>query len=403
MKLTTGHWISLGLNVVLISVLLMDRVERHNERSLHSEPAPVRTAVSPARSTSPAAPPHAASLPVIAPGSDWRQWLEPLRTAGVPTPVLATLIREDFDRRWQARQEEMQKKYMAGTADADALAAFALEHDIRLEEETRAALGEEAYRRWDMERILQGLNLTNVTLSDSERDAVYDLERRKREEARAAEKDKLEGKIDQANMEARQRAAEEQANQRLRALLGEQRAATLQGAAVDDTLGNLKRSLNETPVSDAQLQELANIQREWDRKRSELATLETNTQDPSYTAALREAEEKWRADLQRVLGPDGYERFLKGQDSRYAEMQRHAKSWNLSPAEIDHVFSTLTNFEEAVREYDRDARTREISRESVRETVDQFAQQTEQSLQQNLGPDRYETLKRNGVAPTATP
>jgi hypothetical protein len=396
MKLTPGYAISLTLNVVLIALILL---LWHAFKSV-----PVST-LGPAFPNPPAKPavdaPVATITPVLRPpieiGAGWQQWIDTLRNAGVPTDVLANLVRTDFDRRWQKREAEMQQKYLRGQADSDALAAFGLQHDADLDQEMREALGPDEFRRWDMNRVLQSLNVGQVQLSDTERNAVYDLERKLRDSLREAQADRLQGSIDQATLNAREQAEQDAVAQKLRALLGDQRAGQLQGA--DDTLGNLKRSLSTVPLSDDQLSALADVQRRWDQTRSQLAMAQNNTGDPHYADAIRKAEEKWRADFQQIAGPAAFEQYLKAQDSRYADLQKFAASWQISPSDIKGIFDTVGNYDEIAREYGLDAQARDADPNASHAALQQLQQETERTLQQRLGPDKYAELKRNGIVP----
>ena len=395
MKITPGHAVSLGLNGLLIAFLVVQWRTRAPEVVAPPVPLPTHSrAPGAGLAISKSAP--AVRIPVQI-GAGWPQWIESLRAAGVPADVLAGLVRADFDRRWQARETEMQRKYLQGQADADALAALALDHDARLETELRAALGADEFRRWDMTRVMQSLNPDRVQLSDSERDAVYELERSLRDDLRNVQAAKLRGDIDQATLNSREQSAQEAVAQKLRALLGEPRATQLQG--VDDTRGNLQRGLSTVPLSDAQLNALTDVQRHWDQTRSELVTLQNNTGNPAYAAAIRQAEEKWRGEFQGIAGANAFEQFLKSQDSRYADLRRFAASWQVAPAEIDGLFDTVGNFDETVHEYALDAQAREADPGATHAVLQQFQQETERSLELRLGAERFAALKRNGIVP----
>jgi hypothetical protein len=191
-----------------------------------------------------------------------------------------------------------------------------------------------------------------------------------------------------------EQSEQEAVAQKLRALLGEQRATQLQG--VDDTLGNLQRGLSTGPVNDAQLQALSDVQRNWDQTRSQLAALQNNTGNPAYAGAIQQAEEKWRGEFQGIAGANAFEQYLKSQDSRYVDLRRFAASWQVSPFDIDGIFDTVGIYDEIVRQYGLDAQAREADPGAA---LQQLQQQTERSLQQRLGAERFAVLKRNGIVP----
>ncbi|HTZ20629.1 MAG TPA: hypothetical protein VMC06_07085 [Opitutaceae bacterium] len=395
MKITVGHALSLGLNgLLLVLVVSLWRTSAPVAPTSPGSRVPRAHPPGDGYASADSAPPEPVPVRI---GAGWEQWIETLRRAGVPADVLAGLVRADFDKRWQTRAAETQRQYLQGHADADALAVLALEHDARLDAELRSALGADAFRRWDMARVMAALNVGQMQLSDAERDTVYELERGLQDDLRKAQADKLRGGIDQATLNILEQNAQEAVARKLRALLGEPRAAQLQG--VDDTIGNLQRGLPTGSLSDAQLQALTEVQRDWDRTRSQLAALQNNTGHPAYAGAIQRAEEKWRGEFQAIAGADALEQFLKSQDSRYVDLRRFAAGWQVSPLEIEGIFETVGIYDEVVHQYGLDAQAREADPGATRAALGQFQQQTERSLQQRLGADRYAVLKQNGIIP----
>ncbi|HEY4246217.1 MAG TPA: hypothetical protein VGM64_05135 [Lacunisphaera sp.] len=393
-----GYAISVGVNAVLLSILVAQWTAMH---------APV---VNPRTGgvATPAFSRHNGSQPSRATGvgpvpfiDGWRNWIDPLRAAQVPTDVLAGLVQADFDHRWQTRQSALQAKYMRGEIDADGLAAAGLEHDAELRRELQAALGPGPFREWDMNRLLAGLNVDRMQLSDRERGAVYDLERNLRDELQQAQVERFKGRIDQATLNAQEQQAQEAANQRLSALLGEQRASGLQGA--DDTLGRLKRALNDLPLAPTQLDALTHAQEEWDRQRSNLVSLQVNTQNPALDDAIQANDEEWRRKFEQIAGPEAFDRYVSSQDSRYVDLQRFATQWGLKPGKIDDVFASIENFEDTVREFRSDASDRNVAPSEINATLEQFTQRTEQDLKAQLGDTTYARLESNGIKIALTP
>jgi len=395
MKTTTGLLASLALNAILIAAVWF----LWRDRGPAGRPA-APAAAAPAVAGSLPAPWASSPVPPVAGGGDWRTWIEPLRRARLPDNVLADLVRADFDRRWETRQAAMQQRYLRGEADADALAALALEHDAAVDDELRAALGPEAYRAWDMDRIFRSLNASEAGLSAADRQAVYEVERGLRDELRGAQLDRLRGVIDQATQTNREQGAQDAAGQKLRALLGDRRAAALQGA--DDTEGNLRRSLGTLSLTGTQLRALAGAQQQWDQMRSALTVLETETQNPAYEDLIAAGADQWRDEFGRIAGPAAFDQFRASQDSRYRDLQRFAPSWQLSPAEARQVYDTIANTETAATDYVRDARARGVDPEVMQEVVAASEHQIEESLRESLGARRYGELRDNGVVAIVT-
>jgi len=110
-------------------------------------------------------------------GSDWRQWVDQLRAAGVPNTVIARVVLADLEDRWQKRLNECQEKFSRGEVDADAFLALSQERDREQEAELRAALGDEGYKSWDRGNTLRDLNPGKIQLSAAETNALYGLKK----------------------------------------------------------------------------------------------------------------------------------------------------------------------------------------------------------------------------------
>src|SRR5204863_6228587 len=93
-------------------------------------------------------------------GPEWQNWIDNLRAAGVSEKVLAGLVNSDFENRWRIKLREVEKQFQDGEIDSDAVVRANQDHDIELEKEMRAALGEEGFRRWDKEKWLAEFDLT---------------------------------------------------------------------------------------------------------------------------------------------------------------------------------------------------------------------------------------------------
>ena len=382
--------ISLGINVLLAAAFV--QVYTHTNFSVN----PVAPA--PRLEEMPAAAKVSDQLSPVVPvkvGSGWQTWIEPLRAAHVPARVLAGLVQADFEERWQKRQTDLQKKYMRGEIDADGLAAAGLEHDTALEHEQEEALGPSAYHDWDRQRVLQGMNIDSAHLSDSEKNAVYTLERNLQSQTRVVQLDKLRGKIDQATSDQQQQNAEKELTDKLRALLGDARAARLQGA--DDTLGNLKRAFPGSTLTPAQLDQLAQAQRSWDRTRSTLTTEEVNSDDPRYENEIRANDRTWRARFEEIAGPAAFDQYTKSQDSRYTDLMHNANRWGLGAAQAEQVFGQIKAYEEAVQQYTLETDARGVDLAVRNHALQQFRTQSAQALEASLGPAKYDELAANGL------
>ena len=228
---------SLLINAALGTVVLMLIARHPKEKLTASLPGPCKF------TSSDAAQLRHFTPPADPPGS--RDWVNTLRDAGVPVRVLARVVREVFDDQWQKRQSRAQAAYMRGLVDADGLALVSLEHDQEQEQAMRAALGEDDFRKWDKQVVLGGLNLQGITLSDAQSEALYNLEKKQRDQLNQILASKLKHETDPATADTQQANSEADYDSQIKALLGEQDYAVLRGAP-DDTAGQIKQDLGDT-------------------------------------------------------------------------------------------------------------------------------------------------------------
>jgi hypothetical protein len=200
------------------------------------EPNPARDAVeiqplhsAPAEATRTDRSSHAdlAAKPASAP--EWTQWINQLRAAGVPNRVLARMVLADLEDRWLKRMDECQEKFDRGELDADAVLALAQERDNEQDAELRSALGEEGFKQWDREHLLGDLNLSRVQLSDTETNALCDLQKNLQQSLRDLERARLKGEIDEADYADALDRAQNDFDQKMKTLLGDERYAKTQG------------------------------------------------------------------------------------------------------------------------------------------------------------------------------
>jgi hypothetical protein len=335
--------------------------------------------------------------------SDWRHWVDTLREAGVPTRVLARLVREGFDDQWQTRQADAQAAYMRGDMDVDGLGALSIEHDFEQEKAIRTALGEEDFRKWNLTNVLQSLNLRDIQLTPAETDALYDLQKKHLDRGNELLAAKLKGQIDYATMEEQQARAEADYNAKLKALLGEQRYGALQGS--DEGAGELQRSLTEAKLpADVPFESLLGLQNQWTERRSEMAgqVNEAKSQISNWEQEIKRIDDQRDQEFQRVLGTNAFDTLTAAQDSRYKEMKRYADNWGIGDAEVDFVYRTIKYYEKNVADYNERARKLEAGGQSVdwdamKQNIQQFDAQIEQSVRSYLGDARFDKLKQNRI------
>jgi hypothetical protein len=335
--------------------------------------------------------------------SDWNQWVNTLRDAGVPTRVLARLVREGFDDQWQTRQAEAQAAFMRGDMDIDALSALNIEHDAEQEKAIRSALGEQEFRKWDMTNVLQSLNLRDIPLTAAEVDTLYDLQKNHINRANELLAAKLKGQIDYATMEEQQTRFEADYDAKLKTLLGEQRFATLQGTG--EVAGELQREFSEAKLpADVPFESLVDLQNQWTERRSTMVgqVNEAKSQIANWEQEIKRVDDQRDQEFQRVLGTNAFDTLTAAQDSRYKEMKRYADTWGIGDVDADFVYRTMKYYEKNVADYNQRARQREADGQSVdwdavKQNVQQFSAQIEQSVRSYLGDDRFDKLKQNRI------
>jgi len=372
---------------------------------LHRLPGPPATAVpeGPAKETPTLDRPIPRPYAGLASASDWRQWIDTLREAGVPTRVLARLVREGFDDAWLKRQAEGQAAYMRGDIDPAGLAALSIKHDLEQEKAIHAALGEEDFRKWDLQNVLQSVNLRDVQLTEAETNALYTVEKNLRQRLNELQLAKLNGEIDQAGLDDQQAKAQADHDQQLKALLGDQRYATMQDT--DEDAGDLQRGLSEVTLpADVSFESLLAMQNQWNERRGEMngQIQEAKSQISNYEQELKRLDDEQAREFQRVLGTNGFDSLQKGQDTRFAEMKRYADTWELDDASIDYVYQNIKFYEKSVEDYQQQARLLEaqgqdVDWDAMNKNLQHFSEQTGQALRNYLGDDRFNKIKSNQI------
>jgi len=391
--------LSLALNVCLGILLLL------NHRSGQA-PATVMAAtnqpVAVAAVESPKKPAPQVTFPLHAKGTGWQQWVQALRDAGVPEKLIRDTIMADFEDRWQKQQDELQKRFERGELDDDDLALEANQHDNEEDAAMRAALGEDGFRQWDLEKTLGEMNLKGLTLTDAETNSLYTLRKdldRKMQELQVAHQ---KGQLDDADFNKQTRDLQSQFDQQLKATLGDQQYAALQ-TNNDTSAGDVRRSLGGVAVNDQQFSALLQAQQQWNQAN---AKLEQQMEDAQVTgtnydqqlAAINTARDQAYA---QALGTN-YAAYQKAQDATYQNLTRYKNAWQLSDDDIDYLYNVYHTYQESVQEYQQQAQAIEkggqtVDWDAVQKNIADFTQQNEQAVRNYLGDGRYGKLQSNSV------
>jgi len=333
----------------------------------------------------------------IASASDRRRWLvDQLRAAGVPNNVLARVVLSDLEEGWQRRFEECH-------GDADTMAALQQEHDRDEEAEMRAALGDEGFKSWDQENLLREANIGKIQFTDSETNALYDLKKKLQQRIRDLEQARLNGEMDDAEINDASDKAYSEFNQQMKALLGDERYAKSQGLDDGTAAANLRQDLAKVNPSDSQFPELLKAQQQWNDARSGLdKQFQDDPSSADYAEQIKALDEARDQEYQRVLGTNVFDTLQKAQDDGYSKMKKYENIWGLDDNKIDNVYGSIKYYEKSVQDYQDQASALEAQGQSVdwdavNKNLQQFKEQTQQALQNSLGQDCFNKMQRNGV------
>lgn len=391
MKRTTWLLLSLALNIGLLGALVLQT---------HVPPAAVPSAAIATAPTPPQPSPARTALPVAAAPSDngdWHSWLDELRRAGVPDKVLSQLVAAEFDVRWQKQAHDLQRRYNRGEVDDFAITRNAVEHDSDLEAEMKAALGADAFLKWDKARTLETFDQINLT--PSEQDAAYQLHKQLADAQHDLQEKNLDGQIDQSELDAKESAAEQDYDKQLKALLGDDRFAALQNPG-DAGRAELMRSLSAIQANDSQLQALLQTQQQFTQSRAALE--QDNQGGNALNNQLQALDAQRNAEFEQVLGTNAFAQLQMQEDSRYQQMEHYKTAWQLSSDDINYVYNTLQSSQQSIQDYEQQAKDLEAQGQSVdwnavQTNIQQFNQQTQHSLQTYLGDDRFSKLKNSSI------
>ena len=394
------HQASLVLNVVLavtVVVLAMHKSER--------VPAPSAGEVRPGKMTNETpAFIKQSKLPRytdIASASDRRRWIvDQLRAAGVPNDVLARFVKSDLEASWEDRFKETAEKTRG---NPDSMAALQQEQEKDIDAEMRAALGEQGYKQWDQKNMLREAMSGKLQLTASEADAIYDLKKKLQQRHWDLEQARLNGEMDDAEINDAYSKAYIELNQQMKALLGDERYAQSQGLDDGTAAANLKQDLAKVNPSDSQFQELLKAQQQLNESRSELdKQFQDDPSSADYAEQIKALDAARDQEYQRVLGTNVFDTLQKAQDDGYSKMKKYENIWGLDDNKIDYVYGSIKYYEKSVQDYQAQASAlqaqgQSVDWDAVNKNLQQFKEQTQQALQNSLGQACFNTMQRNGV------
>ena len=387
--------ISLAVNAGLLLLIL--NLLSGKRTQIPPEPQPLPRP-GPMKSINPSIPSAGSET---AEGTEWQEYLESLYASDGVESVVTRLALLEFDAEWDDYLHELEEHFAQGNLDEWALYQLKYERDMELERYMRSVLGDTGYRHWDQNQRLRGFNIAALP-SEEQRDLLYDATRELTFRQYEIHQAFLRGEIDEAMMNERQRALQQEHDQQLKRQLGEETYAALH-AQPDRQEGEFHSALNQLNITAAQYESMLNAEREWQARQAEWTQQVDANGSGEISPEQRQALEEER-DLiyQSLLGEEQYAAFRKVQDVRYKTLKQFAEAWRLSDADIEFVYEKLNSTQQMV---DRSlALAREMAAEGeavnwtrYQEELGYFIDEGQKPLWDYLGEERYRQLNRNGI------
>jgi len=372
--------------------------------ALHRSPA-VKYIPTPAASPRYSEPTPTAAPAQSPPPTNMAQLIRQLHGANVSPELLARMAAADFDEKWNLRERDMEARYNRGDISETDLTRFNFLRDLEEEKELRAELGDDGFKQWDEKRQLQ--DFTSLDLTAKEADALYQLKKDLQRQQFDLTQKIQDGEIDNADASDLQADAEKKYQAQAETLLGDTRYAEAMNP--DSETGDLRRNLRAMGANESQTTAMLSAEQQFSQAQAKLnQQLQDGTlSDSDYDQQINSITAARDKQYQQTLGADGWTALQEQQDNRYQTMKQFASLWQLNDTDINTLYRQLQSYDQRVVDYQKRAQAmadagQNVDWNQVQQNVQQFAQQTEQSLQQYLGNDRFQQMKRNGIFNLAT-
>lgn len=389
------HLASLALNVVLAAIVAVLLLRKTAPEPANPRP-PQKQAANPRLTPAPI------SLPRFSSSTENRQWFARLRDAGVPAKIIARLVIAENEERWHLELESLQARYARGEATDDAFASLNRERRRAQEADLKAALGASAYAAWERDQLLGEMKLDRVPLTEAETDRLCALKRELLSQLEKLQETEQMGRIDSADLAELQHQAEDAFAQKTRELLGDERYARIQ----PETTGSeaTRRAFIAAGANEQQLEAVLKAQRTWEAQQAALD--QKSRQNPSSDAACEEEARSLAQarddNFRTALGDELFATYQKQQDPRYNQMKHYAEAWGIDEANIDYVYTTIKAYEASVQAceaqaYALEGQGKNVDWDALNKNLLQLTEDTQGALQERLGTDRFNRLRRGGL------
>ena len=332
--------------------------------------------------------------------------IKQLQASGVSDETLAGFVQAEFSRQWSTIAQEMQRKINRGDGDQREQLRFYADIQSNQTEAVKALLGDEAYSHLEKQNALRWAEGTGIALTPEQAMVAYQASmeygpggHRGRDLSAAFRA----GEIDPADYQEQQSALQKEYEQQMAALIGADGFAELKRNS-DWNYGRWRRQLKDLNLPDTQVDGLYSTMQQYSQKQQELQRLNQSgqLQSQDYGQQVTALNNEREQEMQRILGADGYAQYQKVTDSRYQQLKQYAPAWQLTPADIERVYQSVTQATQAADDYRKQAQTagqegRQVNWQDIQKTIDDYKRQAEDELRQYLGEDRFNKLKRAGV------
>lgn len=377
----------MAINAVLVGALFRSALRPAAATRIPSKPivAMTENKVVPSEETTPVA-----SLA-------WTDSMARLRQAGVPGAIIAKIVVEKVAQKWTPLEAQFERQYLNDEIDARRLAELHDERASEEERELRAALGD-GYREWHREHLVQNMNLGGLAPAEGQKEPLYALETDWRKRLHELEVAKRNGQLDQDAFDAAFARGEGEYKDKLAAIIGRER---VYGEPTEnDPRTYLRQEFSRLQLTDAQIAELASVQKTWSDLRGAMAkSLEqSKTMDVAYEGDLQAMDRARDEEYRRILGTEVFDGWQKARDDRYRALRRHAPALGLEPAQVEHVYATLRAYDVAAVTFEHQAQVRShvgqpVDWAVVDDSLATHANQTEAALRAYLGNERFERMQ----------
>jgi hypothetical protein len=326
-----------------------------------------------------------------------------LRSAGISEDMLPDVIAGLVQHEWRERYVEWRRRVRNGEVDPRMYSIETARHEREREQLMRSVLGDAAFEKWDRQQVFGWMDLSELGLTEEESVALYRLQKQQQISSRELSQAQQMGEVDPTDVNVMRQQSQKEFEEKLLALLGSDRFQQWK-AQSGNVLGNLRWQLRDLNLPVSQLAALARADVMMRERQSEISRL-TQTGDLKNEDSSRQYQQIQQdrdAEYQRVLGEAGYAEYKKLQDYRYQQMKQYAVAWQLSPADINHVYDTVQNYNKGAEQYRKQAQElaqqgHQVDWAAVEAEIKNYSQQSANALRTFLGEERFKKMKRAGV------